>query len=419
VKKLLTVTLFSGLLTLLRMASGFLIAKVVAVYTGPSGMAMLGQVQGLVIALSGIVAAPCGNGVVRYTAENSANGFDACAPWWRASVKWMLLLLVVIIPFSLIFAEKITFWLLSDVQYVWLIWLVSLMLPFSVLNTLIASVLNGQQQYRRYVLLGMISVLIATVFMYAMILSYNLKGALAAAAVFSAISGMVMLLGSLNEPWLKLKYWWGSAAPLQLKGIGGYVAMAMTSALSVPISLILVRNILIDQVGWAQAGHWQAVWKISEVYLGVITIALSTYFLPKLSNLHDRNKIMREIKNTALIIMPIVIFLAILVYFFRDVAILVLFTDDFKSARDLFKVQLIGDVVKVFSFLFAYPLISRGEVKLFMGTEVVFSITFVLFSYLLINKYGVQGANFAYLLNYLIYLIVVWFVLKKVMVFKS
>jgi len=62
------------------MASGVLIAKVVAVYTGPSGMAMLGQVQSLVAALTGIAGAPGGNGLVRYTAECNKRGFDACAP---------------------------------------------------------------------------------------------------------------------------------------------------------------------------------------------------------------------------------------------------------------------------------------------------------------------------------------------------
>jgi O-antigen/teichoic acid export membrane protein len=57
-KKLLTVTLFSGLLTLVRMASGFFIAKVVASHTGPTGIAMLGQVQSLLSIMNGICS--CG-----------------------------------------------------------------------------------------------------------------------------------------------------------------------------------------------------------------------------------------------------------------------------------------------------------------------------------------------------------------------
>ena len=57
-KKLLKVTASTGVLTLAKMAMGFVIAKVVAIYTGPSGMALLGQIQGVVTALNGIVNAP-------------------------------------------------------------------------------------------------------------------------------------------------------------------------------------------------------------------------------------------------------------------------------------------------------------------------------------------------------------------------
>ena len=68
-KRLLKVTAMTGLLTLLRMAMGFVIAKVVAIYTGPTGMAMLGQVQSMVGSLNGIINAPAGSGVVCFTAE--------------------------------------------------------------------------------------------------------------------------------------------------------------------------------------------------------------------------------------------------------------------------------------------------------------------------------------------------------------
>jgi PST family polysaccharide transporter len=83
-RRLLTVTLMTGLLTLLKMLMGFIIAKVVAIYTGPTGMAMLGQLQSAVTGLNGIVSSPVGNGVIRYTAENKDKTFDYCSPWWRA-----------------------------------------------------------------------------------------------------------------------------------------------------------------------------------------------------------------------------------------------------------------------------------------------------------------------------------------------
>ncbi|MGL6369299.1 O-antigen translocase [Aeromonas hydrophila] len=402
-RRLLTVTAFTALLTLLRMVAGFIIAKVVAVYTGPTGMAMLGQVQSMVAMLNGLVTAPAGNGVVRFTAEHQANGYEACAPWWKAAIQWIGILLGVVIPLGFLLAKPLSIWLFGNPDYIWLVIISCCALPFSAANTLIASVINGQQQYRRYVIAGMISVCVTTVVMIGLVIKSNLHGALIAAAINSSISGLVMLIISLRQPWFKTRYWWGKTEHIHRKAIGGYVLMAVTSALTAPVALILIRNILVANVGWEVAGYWQAVWKISEAYLAVITMALGTYYLPRLSSLNNVTAIKAEIIGTAKIIMPLVAISAGGVYLCRDIAISLLFTSTFSPARELFSIQLVGDVIKIASWLVAYPMLSRGAVKWFVSTEIIFSLSFVILSWLFIVHIGVNGVNIAYALNYALY----------------
>ena len=296
----------TGLLTLLKMAMGFVIAKVVAIYTGPTGMAMLGQVQSMVGSLNGVINAPVGSGIVRYTAEKKEKGFEACAPWWRAAVQWVLIISAIMIPSGLLLAGHIANWLFQDKALAWVVMATVCVLPLSAIGTLCNSVINGQQLYRRYVGLGMLSAIISGCVMLTMIVMANIQGALLASAVQAALIGLVMLVANLRQPWFRLQYWWGRTDPKARKAIGGYMLMAITTALTVPISLILVRTILIEHVGWEAAGHWQAVWKISEVYLGVITMALGTYYLPRLSSLVGVDAIVGEIHKTALVIIPIV-----------------------------------------------------------------------------------------------------------------
>lgn len=190
--------------------------------------------------------------------------------------------------------------------------------------------------------------------------------------------------------------------------------MAITSALTVPISLILVRTILIEAVGWDAAGYWQAVWKISEVYLGVITLALSTYYLPRLSSLVGVEAIVGEIHRTARVVIPVVAVMALAVYLLRDIAIWLLFTAEFNSARDLFAIQLCGDIMKIASWLYAYPMLSRGATRIFIISEIISSITFVVLSYSLVNVMGVEGAPMAYLVNYCLYFLFVFFNVRKI-----
>ncbi|HDZ8979845.1 TPA: O-antigen translocase [Aeromonas veronii] len=412
-KRLLKVTAMTGLLTLLRMAMGFVIAKVVAIYTGPTGMAMLGQVQSLVGSLNGIINAPVGSGVVRFTAEYKEQGFAACAPWWRAALQWVLIISGFAIPVGLLLAKPIAAWLFQDPKLAWVVMVTVCVLPSAAIGTLLNSVINGQQLYRRYIGLGMLSAVISGSVMLSMIALYNIQGALLAAAVQAALIGIVMLIANLRQPWFKLRYWWGAVDPKARKQIGNYMLMAITSAITMPLSLILVRNILIDQVGWNGAGQWQAVWKISEIYLSVITMALGTYYLPRLSSLTDVDTIISEIHKTAKLIVPIVACIALGIYLLRDVAISLLFTEAFHSARELFAIQLTGDVIKITAWLYAYPMLSRGAAKWFICSEIIFSLTFVILTKALVDRYNLTGANLAYAMNYCLYLVFVVCAVKR------
>lgn len=401
-KRLLKVTVMTGMLTLLKMAIGFVIAKVIAVYTGPAGMAMLGQVQSLIGGINGIVTAPVGSGVVRFTAEHSKRDISECIPWWRASLQWTLILLAIIIPLGLLLSQEVSLWLLHRNDFAWVIILIISALPLSIIGTLFNSVINGQQQYKRYIILGMISSLVSGGIMLAMIFIANIQGALIAATLQSALIGLVMLIMNIRQPWCRLHYWFGKTNRSARNDISGYMIMAITSAAIVPISIISVRTILIDSLGWSAAGEWQAVWKISEVYLSVITIALGTYYLPRLSSLSDKILIISEIQQTARVIIPIVSLMAVIIYCLRDVVISVLFTPEFQGARDLFFAQFSGDVVKIASWIYAYPMLSKGKVKWFVCTEVTFSFLFVVFSYIFIPIFDVNGVSIAYLFNYML-----------------
>lgn len=407
-KKLLHVSFFSSILTLFRMGCGFIIVKVVAIYTGPSGMASLGQFQSFISSFNGIANAPVGSGVVRYTSENQKHGFEACSPFWQAALRLALYLSIPIMLLGIFLSPYISKWLLGDSHYYFPIILACLFLPFGIFGTFITSVVNGLQQYRRYMVFGMLSVFISMVIMISFVAKGGLNGTLMAASIQTGVAGLVLITLIWKQDWFKKTYLFKKPEKKHIKDIGKYVLMAITSAVFVPISMILVRKILIHNVGLTETGYFQSVWKISEVYLGIITTALSVYYLPQLSQLTHVEDIKKEIKHVVKMVMPLVILLATLVYLFRDLIIAILFTAAFAPCRDLFLIQLIGDVVKIVSWLYAYPMLSSGNAKWFIITEVIFATGFVVFSFVFVNLYGTHGANYAYLLNYVLYFMMIY-----------
>ncbi len=109
-RRLLSITGMTAALTLFRMMSGFIIVKFVAIYAGAAGLAMLGQFQSLILILNGIVNAPAGNAVVKYTAQYSHTSYSNCAPWWRASMRWILILITAIMTVGLPLSYYISDW---------------------------------------------------------------------------------------------------------------------------------------------------------------------------------------------------------------------------------------------------------------------------------------------------------------------
>ncbi|AVL19483.1 TPA: O-antigen translocase [Enterobacter cloacae] len=412
-KKLLGITAMSGVMTLVKIGIGFIIAKLIALYTGPTGMALLGQLQSLVTGVNGIANAPTGTGIVKYTAENY-DSYEKCSPWWRASIYYTFIITLCFTPFLLFFSSNIAEWIFHDIQYRWIVVITILTLPITSFGTAITSVLNGLQNYKFYILTGMLSAVLSGGLISIMIVCWGINGALVAASLQYVFIGLIAFIINCRQAWMKFSYWFGRTDRKANKNILEFVLMTAVSAVIIPFALIFIRNSLVSHTGWDSAGQWQAVWKISEVYLGVLTMALSVYYLPRLASINSPDEIKKEINSVVLFVLPLIILAALFIYFLRDYVIIILFTRDFLPARDLFAIQLIGDVIKVISWLYAYPMLAKKATKYFISTEIIFGFTWVLLSLFFIEKFGVSGANIAYVINYIMYLIVVFFNLKRV-----
>jgi len=179
--------------------------------------------------------------------------------------------------------------------------------------------------------------------------------------------------------------------------------MTLTSALLAPLVQLMVRNELAEQFSWEEVGYWQAVAKVSDAYLLFFTTAISIYYLPKLSAVSDKAQFVKEIKCGYAFIMPIVLLFSFLVYVFREYVTLVLYSDQFLAALDLYLPQLIGDSIKIASFLLSFIMLAKAMTKTYLFSELFFSFTYVGWVILLSNYYGLIGAMYAFIVNYIIY----------------
>lgn len=407
----------SAVSTFVKIISRFVSIKVVSVIIGPSGVALLGQLSNFTNILLKIATGGNNSGVTKYLAsyKNSENKIkEIIGTSMIISFYLSLFCSIILIVFSGYFSNLI----LNDSgqgKYKSIFIIFGITIFLYALNAKLLAILNGFRQYRKYILVDITSSTVGLIFSVCLVFYWNVYGALLAAVTYQSIVVLISLFFVLKAPWFRWHFIFRGFSINMAKKLSLYSIMTIVSAMTVPISQILVRGRISNSLSLNDAGIWEGVTKISSLNLMVIATSMGVYYLPKLSGISDAVGIRNEIFKTAKLLIPFVILSSLSIYFLRDYIILLVFSSKFQSMSDLFAFQLLGDFFKIVSWLLAYLMLAKTMTKLYVFTEIFSNLSWVLFSYWLISYTGSSGAVIAYAINYFIYVLIMLFIFRKLL----
>lgn len=403
---LVRTSLLSFASTVLKMLAGLSISKTLAVVSGPAGIALVGQFQNFVqIALTAAKGA-LDTGITKYTAEYGADEARR-ARLFSTAFRLSASSCAIVALLMLLAAEPLSRYLLHSPDHAYVLRLFGLTVALFVLNSLLLAIVNGLEEIRTYFLINIVQSLLTLLLTVGLIVWLGLDGALIALVTNQSIVLLILLWILRGHKTIKTAYFRLPFDRVEAIRLSKYSMMAAVSAVVSPLTSILVRDHIATALSINQAGYWQAMCYVSTVYLTIVTTSLSVYYLPRLAATSDRQALRAELVNGYQIIMPIVVAAALMLYFMRERVVHILFSDDFFPMLVLFRWMLIGDVVKLASWLLAYLMVAKAMTRAFIVTEIAFSFNFVLLAMILIGKYGLEGVAYAYVANYAIYWIAV------------
>lgn len=408
---LIKTSVLTAISTIIKLIAGFVINKVIAIYVGPSGLAVVGQLQNFMSIITTFSNGAITNGIVKYIAEYQT--IEQKQKIFSTSIVISLICSLIISIFLFGFSDYLSELILKDVQYSSVFIIFGATIFLFALNMVLISILNGQKEIKKYVLVNIAGSIFSLVFTSILIMQLNLMGALYAMVLNQSVMFFVTLAFVIKSSWFKLEYFKQGLDKESLSKLSKYSLMAIVSALTVPVSHLIIREYIGENLGWDSAGYWQGIWYISTMYLMLVTTTLSVYYLPRLSEIQDNKELRKEIFSGYKIIMPIVILASLIIFLLKEYVILIAFSKNFMPMIDLFAWQLMGDVIKIASWLLGYLLVAKAMTKVFIYTEVLFSTLFVGLSLLFVDKFGLVGITYAYALNYLLYLFMMIFIFRK------
>jgi glycosyltransferase involved in cell wall biosynthesis len=237
-----------GAATIVRVVAAIGLNKVLAVYVGPAGYALVGQFANIVALATSASGSSVGTGVTKYTAEYFDDEARQTAIW-RAAARCITIGCAVLATVLLVASEFVAQWLLGDGGLSTVVVALALTLLPIGLNNLLLAVMNGRKAVRAFVIQNVATSITAAALSWMLAAQYGLTGALLALSLNQALMFLVTMWLCRREPWMSWQSFVGPTDKASVRAVLMFALMTLTSAAVLPVGQMLVRSQLIDNLG--------------------------------------------------------------------------------------------------------------------------------------------------------------------------
>ncbi|WP_417860167.1 O-antigen translocase [Winogradskyella sediminis] len=387
----------------LRIITGILVSKFIAIYIGPPGMVLIGNLRNFMSALQSLSISGLYKGVVSLISQCKDDVLKLTR--LLSTVFYFGFFSSVLLAFVCYYnAEAINDIIFSSsYRYTYIIKILAIVLPFYALNMFAFSIMNGFSKHKYLLIINILGQILGLLVTLLLIYQENIDGALQAIVITPALNLLITIVGIAFRRSLVSSIKITQVSWSVIDKLSPYMIMALVSAIAIPIVMIIIRNYLIEEIGIKAAGYWTAMTRVSDYYLMFFNSLMALYILPRFAEINSKQAFRKEAFSFYKTIMPPFLVILLFIYLSRSLLINILFTEDFRPVEDLFGYQILGDIARVLSMVIVYQFLAKKMFAHFLILEIFLFIMMYFSSIYLIDEFGLQGAVMGHCLSYFMY----------------
>ena len=391
----------SGLSTAISLLARLISTKIVAVYLGTNGMFLMGQLKDFLRLGNTIGSFGIENGIVKYVSEYD-NDKSKLSNIIGTSFKINFTSALIFSGLIIIFKNQIADFLQINFSENFYFLILIFSIISASIHTCFLSIYNGLNKIKLYVLVNIFSNIISAIILVILVLEMEIIGAFYALAInqiFSLLINVIFffIFKPFEIGWVFKKFVYDN-----LKKLSSFSIMAVVGPTCLIISTFIVRDFIFAEFGSDYAGSWEAMWRISAIYLLFLITTFKFYLIPTFSKLDD-NELKKEVFKIWKVVIPIIIIITAGVYITKDLIINILLSEEFILINTIIFFHLLGDIIKINCWVLGNIMISKADTKSFIFFQIEWSVIFVALTYLFIGKYGFVGVSISYFITYIIH----------------
>lgn len=419
-KQILKTTGISGIAQGIQIVLKIIGTKFVAVLIGPAGVGLAGILQSTVDLIGTIAGAGLSQSAVRDIALAVKNkNEERIAFTFRVlnKITWFIGILGMMIVF--VFSKFLSRIAFSDDSHAVDFQIISVIVLITQLANGQLALLQGYRKIQSMALSPIIGTVISLIITIPLYFKFGTDAIIPGMIIMAIVNLGCIIYFSGKIKILKI--------PLRFKEtvshgkyLGNLGIALMISGLFMVVVMYILRILVNNKLGLIHVGIFQAGWSISAIYLQLIFQAMGRDYYPRLSAASDSPNEINNLVNEQLHIGILIAAPAIgVMLLFSPVIIQLLYSPEFTEATAMFQWLVLGTLLKVFVWPVAYILPAMRSSATYITTELLANIGLLFFSFCLMNKFGLEAIGIAYLVNYILYILIILVAIRNTVRFKA
>ena len=391
---------------------GIFSSKIIAVFLGTSGMALMGSFRNFALMLKSVATLGISNSIVKLFVENKEDKRELSVIY--STFFWIFLFISTALAlFVLLFASPISTFLFYTNSYTTPIRFFGLLLPLMVINSFWLAIYNGLEKFKRILLIQIISNVLVFGLTALLIWKKNIFGGLLSVAIGEVLMVLVtFIFVSRQADYFKFDLQ-KLISKKYFNTIKKFSVMALLTAIIAPLTLLFIRNMIVEKYAIQEAGIWDAVNRLSSFYMIFFSSGLSLYYMPKLASIHTESEFKTELKSYFKVFVPLFLVMLIVIYIAKGIILKLAFTPDFSEVESVLIWQLLGDFFRIMTLAFGFQILVKTMMKRYFLVEIVFNSMYFLLSFYLIEENATEGVLQAYFITNVLCFLLVLLLFRK------
>lgn len=378
----------SVLLTGSRVASALVVNKIIAIYLGPAGLAIVGQFQNFTAMAFGLTSGNISNAVISMV-SGARHDIDR-----RRVISTAVILMAIGAGCVAVLigtqASRLAEFILRDNSLAIVMQVLAVAMVPLVLNLVLLAALAGLGFSRAFVALNVVIALASMPVSWGLVRQYGTTGALLSAVI---VNSCAFVMTASWIAWRKpfpLRWIWSGGSRATALRLLHLIAMTLSTILALPTSQYLVRERIMEVAGMEAAGQWQAALKTGEVLLMGAAVMVSLYLLPRFSRAGD--ELFRMALRACGMVIAGLAAAGALIVLGGEYVLTLLFTREFDAARQLLPFQVLGDVLRAGAVVLQAAFMAKLGSASYITVDLVYAGVLTASGFVLVSGRGAVGA---------------------------